>query len=80
MARGASVFVDGFRGFTQQELAVLALVMRRAKSVTVTLCTDRVHDDTDGLDRFSIVMKTARRLSWKRVTAPFAIPMTAAVV
>ncbi|MBQ4617540.1 MAG: PD-(D/E)XK nuclease family protein [Clostridia bacterium] len=60
--QGATVVVDGFRSFTAPELQVLSALMAQAASVTVTLCTDRVHDDTDGLDRFSVVMQTARRL------------------
>ncbi len=60
--QGASVFVDGFKGFTAPELWVLSAAMAQADTVTVTLCTDRLHDDTQGMDRFSTVMETARRL------------------
>ncbi|WP_374713630.1 helicase-exonuclease AddAB subunit AddB [Symbiobacterium terraclitae] len=35
---GAEVWVDGFNGFTPQELAVLAAVMRSARQVHVSLC------------------------------------------
>lgn len=61
--RGASVFADGFKGFTAAELQVLSAAMAQADTVTVTLCTDRLYDDTQGLDRFSTVMETARRLT-----------------
>lgn len=36
----AAVFVDGFKGFTQQELAVLEQLMLRAGELAVALCTD----------------------------------------
>lgn len=38
--RGASLWVDGFTGFTPQEMAVLGACMRVAGTVTVTLCLD----------------------------------------
>lgn len=36
----AAVFVDGFKGFTQQELAVLDRLFPRVSELTVALCTD----------------------------------------
>ncbi len=59
---GAIVVVDGFAGFTAPELQVLKALMAQADSLTVTLCTDRPTDDSDGMDRFSSVMETVRRL------------------
>lgn len=59
---GATVYVDGFKGFTAPEMQVLAALMGQAEALHVTLCTDRVHDETGGMDRFSVVMKTAGRL------------------
>ncbi len=58
----AAIYVDGFKGFTTPELEVLAALMGQAATLTVTLCTDRLHDDTEGMDRFSVVMQTANRL------------------
>lgn len=37
---GAAVIVDGFKGFTAQELRVLERLMSRVGEMTVTLCTD----------------------------------------
>lgn len=59
---GAQVYVDAFKGFTAQELAVLAGIMRRADSVSVTLCTDTAEDTSGGLGRFSPVIRTGARL------------------
>lgn len=60
--RGATVYVDGFKSFTAPEREVLTALMQQAELLVVTLCTDRLHDDTEGMDRFSVVMKTAARL------------------
>ena len=37
---GAAIFVDGFKGFTMQELQVLEACMPRVSQMTVALCTD----------------------------------------
>lgn len=37
---GACLYVDGFKGFTAQEMAVLEQLMQRAGDMTVSLCTD----------------------------------------
>ncbi len=37
---GATVLVDGFKGFTAQESAILEQLMTRVVAMTVTLCTD----------------------------------------
>lgn len=37
---GAAVFVDGFKGFTVQELEVLEAFLPRVSEMTVALCTD----------------------------------------
>lgn len=40
-ADGKDVFLDGFAYFTAQELAVVAILLRRARSVTITLLGER---------------------------------------
>ena len=59
---GATVFIDGFKGFTQQELQVLGGILRKASRVTVTLCTDTLEDKSHGFGLFSPVIRTANRL------------------
>ena len=39
---GKTVFVDGFRGFTAQEMTILGDILPRAKDVYVTVCTDKI--------------------------------------
>ncbi|WP_127508172.1 helicase-exonuclease AddAB subunit AddB [Paenibacillus humicus] len=43
--RGARIWVDGFNGFTPNELSALGSMLRHAEQVTVTLCLDRPYDD-----------------------------------
>lgn len=40
LPNGAAVFVDGFKGFTQQELLILEQLMTRCAEMTVALTTD----------------------------------------
>ncbi len=62
IADGAMVFVDSFKGFTAQEMAVLRVLMRRAEQVAVTLCVDSIEDTSGGFGLFSPVIRTASRL------------------
>ena len=63
---GATVFVDGFKGFTQQELKVLKSIMPRVRQMTVALCTDTIGDPGEesrrGYPLFSPVVETVNRL------------------
>ncbi len=66
---GATVLVDGFKGFTAQELAILDGMLSRVAALTVTLCTDtagRKNGATEGTARegtlFSPVTDTVGRL------------------
>jgi len=58
--KGAVLLVDGFRGFTEQEMRVMALLMRRAARTVVTLCTDTM-DTRDEYALFAPVARTAAR-------------------
>lgn len=57
---GAEVFIDGFRGFTAQEYAVLERIMKQAKDVWISLCVDGGSDDGFGV--FSHTQRTQRKL------------------
>lgn len=59
---GARVFVDSFKGFTEQELKVLEAVIRRAEEVTVALCAESASDTEGGLGLFSPAARTAQAL------------------
>lgn len=59
--RDCTVAVDSFEGFTVQETAVLTQILRRAKNVVVSLCTDGTDQGETGL--FTLVERTRQRLS-----------------
>lgn len=48
------VFIDGFSGFVAQEYKVLEVILKQAKAVYITLCTDSVNNP-DSYDLFSYV-------------------------
>ncbi len=56
---GAEVFVDGFRGFTAQEYAVLERIMHQSAETWVTLCVDKADDE---LGVFAHTFRTKRKL------------------
>ncbi len=58
---GKVVAVDDFRDFSGQEMKILELIMKKAKNVYVTLCTDNIFS-TDPLSPFTCVNRTAKRL------------------
>lgn len=55
----AVVFVDGFRGFTEQQFLCTEQILRRCPSVTVFLCTEKNADDEGA---FSHAERARRRL------------------
>lgn len=57
----AVVAFDGFASFSGQEMKIIELLLKRAKDVYVTLCTDDIFDQ-NGLGPFSFTGKTGRRL------------------
>lgn len=65
---GAHIFVDGFKGFTVQELTVLERLLPRAAEVTVTLTADTSGRDAGAVEYsremplFQPVVRTAQRL------------------
>ncbi len=59
----AWVYVDGFKGFTPQEMLVLERLLPRVAALTVTLCTDDVTDRPDQVySRFATSVHTASQL------------------
>lgn len=57
--QGRTVYIDGFNGFTQQEIKILSRIFKGAQDVYITLCTDSVHDAQYGYGVFSNVKETA---------------------
>ncbi|MBE6589155.1 MAG: hypothetical protein E7643_03160 [Ruminococcaceae bacterium] len=56
----ANIYIDSFTSFTSPEYDVIEALLRQAKGVTVTLCTDSVHSH---LPHFESVSETAQRLT-----------------
>ena len=59
---GARVYVDAFKGFTAQEMQILAVLIRRTEKTVVTLCADTITDDSGEYGRFAPAIRTAARL------------------
>lgn len=58
---GKTVFFDGFRGFTSQQLNVMKRIIVQAEDVYVTLCVDRNAGD-DNFSSFAHTKRTLRKL------------------
>ncbi len=59
----ARIYVDGFKGFTQQELSVLGKLMPHVETMTVALCTESITERRDQeKDRFATATRTANQL------------------
>lgn len=59
---GATVFIDGFKGFTAQEIDVISRMISQSENVFITLCTDKVYTDSFDVSAFACVRDTARKL------------------
>lgn len=62
---GAEVWLDGFHGFTSNEYAVIAALLRRSSRVTAALCLDRPYgagERPDELELFHPTAETSARL------------------
>ncbi|NEW05191.1 helicase-exonuclease AddAB subunit AddB [Paenibacillus sp. SYP-B3998] len=57
--RSASIWIDGFHGFTPQEFAVLGGLFASCKEVTITLCVDRSLEAGDAPDELDLFHPTA---------------------
>lgn len=55
---GTTVFFDGFRGYTSQELRVMERIFRQADDVYVTVCVDKSY----AIDEFSSFAHTKRTM------------------
>ena len=58
---GKTIVIDGFKSFTVPEYKLIELMMKKADSLYITLCSDDI-TDTNDLSAFGSVNTTARRL------------------
>ncbi|PYI51795.1 helicase-exonuclease AddAB subunit AddB [Paenibacillus flagellatus] len=61
-AREARVWIDGFYGFTPQEMQVIGELMTCSRDVAVSLCVDRDYGASDVPDELDLFHPTARTL------------------
>ncbi len=60
--KNKTVFFDEFTGFTKQENDLISVILKQAKDVYFTFCTDSVHDSSLGTSAFSYVAENACKL------------------
>ncbi len=74
---GATVFIDGFKGFTAQELDVISLIIPQSKNTYITLCTDKIYGEEYDISPFACVRSTAKKLidSAKKSSTPVKYEM-----
>ena len=60
--RDYTILIDGFYGFTPQEMQIMELLLRQAKECVVGLCIDPYAEIKNKLDLFSPVNKTLKGL------------------
>ena len=83
--RDSTVYIDEFAGFTSQEYEVIKKLIKIAKQVTITICTDELHDvknpDTDIFYSNQItvnkLLDVAKQCDTKVLTVP---PATGAII
>lgn len=59
---GSKIYVDGFKGFTAQEMQILTVLLRQAETMVVALCTDTIVAEEAGTGRFTPAIRTAAHL------------------
>lgn len=59
---GKTVFIDGFHGFTSQELVIIEDILKSAKDVYITVCTDKVTGLHEKTGVFPHTRRTASKL------------------
>lgn len=73
---GKTVFIDGFSGFVAQEYKIIEVIIKQAKKVYITFCTDSFNN-TDRFDLFSYVNSNIAILKGvnKKANSEFLTPI-----
>lgn len=76
---GAEIWIDGFASFTPQEYQLIACLLKKAKRVNITLCTNSIElgEKDHELDVFHEVKYACRKL--RRIAEDNGIPIDEAV-
>ncbi|TCZ77015.1 helicase-exonuclease AddAB subunit AddB [Paenibacillus albiflavus] len=73
--KSARIWIDGFHGFTPQEMAVVERLMIRCEHVTITFTLDRSYDAKDTLDELELFHPPARTMQeLRRRLAEIGLP------
>lgn len=59
---GKTVFLDGFKGYTQQELKIIENIVSSCTDAYIALGTDSLSDKENGLGLFSLLKRTGNRI------------------
>lgn len=62
MFKDTVIYIDEFSGFTKQEYEIIRKLLRKAKQVNITICTDNLEQTEDLNDIFYTNKQTANRL------------------
>ncbi len=60
--KNTTVFVDGFKGFTAQEIEILSHIIAQSNDAYISLCTDKIYGKEYDISPFACVRSTARKL------------------
>jgi ATP-dependent helicase/nuclease subunit B len=60
--KNKTIIIDEFKGFTVQEMQIISRFLSQADDVFITLCTDNINDNEQGMGLLSPVKHTARQL------------------
>ena len=64
MYKKSEIWIDGFAGFTPQEVNVISKLIQQAENVYITMCTDILFDDnlqSDSTEVFASVKKSCKK-------------------
>ncbi|AEY66286.1 helicase-exonuclease AddAB subunit AddB [Clostridium sp. BNL1100] len=63
MYNQSEIWIDGFAGFTPQEVDVISKLIQQAENVYITMCTDILFDEaqSDSTDVFAAVKKSCKK-------------------
>ncbi len=73
-----TVVIDAFKGFTEQQYRIISHILRQAKEIYITVCSDTLSDNDDSIGVFSNNKATAAYILQLAHSAniPVAAPIT----
>lgn len=59
---GYTVMLDGFEGFTPQQMTIIEIILKQGANCYISLCTDATEFLDDGFSLFAPINRTAKRI------------------